>query len=466
MQTTGYKINGGRDGFEPEFRKNFDICRKTLFLAVLRLHPPENPCIIQESKHKVAHMVCTFKNKVVGHFMKTRIAAIEFGTSKIVTMIAENSGMDRLDIVGSGTVPYDGYSEGDWNTPRQMVQRVRDSIAAAELEANSKIHEIYVGVPGEYIHVLSCEAQVDLPDGAVDETAVNAVLDQAADALNVVQSGCRVLHRSPAWFSVDDGKKTMSPSGRGSTLRALVTFVVAEQMFIEDVSEMMGVLNVTILGFLSTTMGEGMLLLPLEDRDRAALLIDCGYLSTEISVVEGDALIYHAMLPRGGGHVTADLATELRISMRAAEQIKRGYVFNPDEFDRDSFSEVYDEAGNRVTFPREVVQEIVERSVDELADMVRLTVNNDVSELLGSRSQIYLTGGGLALMRGGREYLSEKIGRPIKVAAAKSSKMNSPVYSAALGLADLTFDSIEQHSDGEEPVFGKLRNLFRGKSEE
>ena len=153
-------------------------------------------------------MVCTFKNKVVGHFMKTRIAAIEFGTSKIVTMIAENSGMDRLDIVGSGTVPYDGYSEGDWNTPRQMVQRVRDSIAAAELEANSKIHEIYVGVPGEYIHVLSCEAQVDLPDGAVDETAVNAVLDQAADALNVVQSGCRVLHRSPAWFSVDDGKKT------------------------------------------------------------------------------------------------------------------------------------------------------------------------------------------------------------------------------------------------------------------
>ena len=49
------------------------------------------------------------KNKVVGHFMKTQIAAIEFGTSKIVTMIARNSGMDRLDIVGSGTVPYDGY---------------------------------------------------------------------------------------------------------------------------------------------------------------------------------------------------------------------------------------------------------------------------------------------------------------------------------------------------------------------
>ena len=85
--------------------------------------------------------------------MKTQIAAIEFGTSKIVTVIAQSGGMDRLDIIGSGTVPYDGYSDGDWNTPGQMIQRVRDSIAAAELEANSKIKEIYVGVPGEYIHV-------------------------------------------------------------------------------------------------------------------------------------------------------------------------------------------------------------------------------------------------------------------------------------------------------------------------
>ena len=64
--------------------------------------------------------------------MKTQIAAIEFGTSKIVTLIAQSGGMDRLDIIGSGTVPYDGYSDGDWNTPGQMIQRVRDSIRRTE----------------------------------------------------------------------------------------------------------------------------------------------------------------------------------------------------------------------------------------------------------------------------------------------------------------------------------------------
>ena len=395
--------------------------------------------------------------------MKRQIAAIEFGTSKIVTMIAQNSGLDRLDIVGSGTVPYDGYSDGDWNTPRQMVQRVRDSIAAAEMEAGIKVSELYVGIPGEYIHVCSCEAEVDVPDGEIDDNVVNAVQDAAADYLKLSEGNRMVLHRTPAWYIVDDGKKTMSPYGRGNKLRALVTFIVAESVFIEDVSEMLRVLNITILGFLSPSLGESLLLLSLDDRDRASLLIDCGYLNTEISVVEGDAIVYHAMLPRGGGHITADLATELRIPMRAAEEIKRNYVFNPDEFDRDSFSEVFDASGNRMTFPREVISEIVEASVNELMDMIDLTIKNDAAQYLGSRSQVFLTGGGLALMRGGREYLSAQIGRPVKVAAAKSSKMNSPVYASALGLADLIFDSIEQHQEEEERLGGKVRNFFRGK---
>lgn len=395
--------------------------------------------------------------------MKMQIAAIEFGTSKIVTMIARNSGMDRLDIVGSGTVPYDGYLEGEWNTPRQMVQRVRDSIAAAEMEANTKIREIYVGIPSEYVHIYSVEATVDAQDGEITDDTINAVQDAAADRLRLSESGCMVLHRSPAWFIVDDGKQTMSPTGSGSRLTAMITFVVADQQFIDDIREMLGVLNITILGFLSVTLGEALLLLSLDDRDRGSLLIDCGYLNTEISVVQGDAVVYHAMLPQGGGHITADLAMGLNIPMRAAEQIKRNYVFNPDEFDRDSFAEVYDGAGNRLTFPREQVKEIVERSVDALADMIGQTIETDAAQFLSPRSQVYLTGGGIALMRGAREYLSGKIGRPVKVTAAKSSKMNSPVYSSALGLADLIFDSVEQ-TGAAEGAAGKFRGILKGKN--
>lgn len=42
--------------------------------------------------------------------MKTQVAAIDFGTSKIVTLIAQSGGVNRCDIIGSGTVPYDGFA--------------------------------------------------------------------------------------------------------------------------------------------------------------------------------------------------------------------------------------------------------------------------------------------------------------------------------------------------------------------
>ena len=52
------------------------------------------------------------------------------------------------------------------------------------------------------------------------------------------------------------------------------------------------------------------------------------------------------------------------------------------------------------------------------------------------------------------------IGRPVKISAAKSSKLNSPVYASALGLADLIFDSIEGEAEPEENLGSRIRNMF------
>ncbi len=394
--------------------------------------------------------------------MKTHIAAIDFGTSKIVTLVAANGGMDRFEITGSGTVPYDGYSGGDWNTPGQMLKCVRESIAAAELEANTKIREIYVGVPGEYIRVRSGEAEIELGEGEIGDEEIDAVQDCVADRLQILKEGGFVLHRSPAWFSVDDGKKTMAPAGmRGQKLKAAATFVIADPQFIDDMTDLMGQLGISILGFLSPTLGESLLLLTLDDRDRTSLLIDVGYLNTEISVVEGDAIVYHAMLMQGGGDITAEIARSLGISMRSAEQIKRRYIFNPDEFDMDAEAEATDADGRRITFPREKVSQCVEKVMDEICSQIDMTVRNDAAGYLGSRSQVFVTGGGLVMMRGGREYLAAKLGRAVKVPVAKTSRLNSPVYASTLGLMDLIFDSIESPEANESGLGERLANFFK-----
>jgi len=99
--------------------------------------------------------------------------------------------------------------------------------------------------------------------------------------------------------------------------------------------------------------------------------------------------------------------------------------------------------------------------VGELIRMIDLAVK-EASALLGPRSQIFMTGGGLAMMRGGRDYLAEKLKRPVKIPMAKAAKLNSPVYASALGLVDLVFDSIEQRTAQEESLPGRLAGGLRG----
>ncbi|MEG1606272.1 MAG: cell division FtsA domain-containing protein, partial [Clostridia bacterium] len=340
----------------------------------------------------------------------------------------------------------------------------RNSISAAELEGKTRIREVYVGIPCEYIKVLNADASVEVgaPDGRVADADILLVEDAAADKLGPKMQGAVVIHRSPAWFDVDGGKKTMSPVGlKGRTLHASVSFIMADPAFMEDVTKLLLGMGIGVLGFLAPSMGESMLLLSLEDRDRVAVLIDIGYLNSEFSVIEGDAMVYHAVLPMGGGHVVADLAGELEIPMRAAEQIKRDYIFMPDEFDPVGDPEVVTEDGQRLTFPSAFVKSTIEASVDELIEMIRLALK-DCEDLLGARSQVFITGGGLAMMRGGREYLASKLGRPVKVSMAKAAKLNSPVFASALGLVDLVFDSIEQRTSQDESLPGRLAGGLRG----
>lgn len=386
--------------------------------------------------------------------MKKTAAVVDFGTSKIVTLVAESGSYHRCDIIGAGTVPYDGFMDGEWNAPTLVSQAIQDSIAEAEAQSHRRIREVYVGVPGEFSRVYVIETQVQLQgaDPRVTPADVERVFIQATEEVQPLRGA--IIHRSPAWFMVDEGKKTMEPVDmKGSTLRAMVSFIVADQFFLNDVSNRMAQLGLTVKGFYSTPMGEALLFLTPEDRDRTAVLVDVGYLSTEVMTVEGDALIFHKVLPVGGAHITLDLVTGLEAPMAQCEQIKRGYVFNTSGEDKQEAAE------GGETFTHEQVARVLEPRVDEIAEMIQDCIDHS-GVRLGSWSNIYLTGGGIAPMNGGRVYLSNQLGRAVRQPAAKTAKLNSPIYSSALGLVDLVFETLES-SEEENSLLGKASSFFQ-----
>lgn len=399
--------------------------------------------------------------------MKTVAAAIEFGTSKIITLIAESGSFTRCDIIGSGTVPYSGYCNGRWNNEEELLGAVEASIRAAEVEARRRIHEIYVGVPGDNINVVTAIGEVDIlsEDGRVGDDEIARVMDSAAEQLQLDQNGGHVLHRSPAWFSVDGGKRTMSPiNSKGKRLEAMVSFIQADAQFIDETRTLLAQLDIEVKAYMAPALGSALLLLSFDERDRKPVLIDVGYLNTEVSVIEGDAITYHTTIPRGGGDITAELATALETSMNEAETVKQGFIYTPDQFEEQSDPQVELEDGSVVAFPRKFVSEVVEQETDRIIAYIRETLDY-AEELISPKSQLYVTGGGLVNMRGSREYLSEKLARPVKIPMVKAARLNNPRYSNALGLMDQVFDAVEQQayaaSEQSGSPLGGLKNIFK-----
>lgn len=391
--------------------------------------------------------------------MKNVAAAIDFGTSKLVTIVAENGRYHRCDIIGAGLVPYDGYKDGYWNVPEQVTQKIEESIRMAEQQSSQTIRELNIGVPGEFCRVYAAEVSLQLQgvEPQVTPGDVDQIFDLAEKEIQPVRGV--IIHRSPAWFIIDDGNKVMEPVGmKGSTLRTFVSFIVADAFFINDMNRRMHDLRLDVGGFYSSPMGESVLFLPPEDRDRTAILLDVGYLNTEIMAVEGDALVFHKVIGMGGAHITRDLIYGLEVKMSVAEEIKRNYVFGMAD---GSDVEAVGPGGRVVSFPREKVSEIIEARVDEIADEIREAIDHS-GVRLGSWSNIYLTGGGLAMMRGGREYLSARMERPIRQPQPKAATLNSPIYASAMGLIDLVIEMVSKDDEGGN-IIDRLSGIFKRK---
>ena len=49
--------------------------------------------------------------------MKKATAVLDFGTSKVLVLLAEESAYQKVTITSAGMAQYDGFMNGEWNAP-------------------------------------------------------------------------------------------------------------------------------------------------------------------------------------------------------------------------------------------------------------------------------------------------------------------------------------------------------------
>lgn len=385
--------------------------------------------------------------------MAKYVSVLDFGSSKISVMIAESGINNTFNIRGTGEVEYAGFYNGSFVEPEKLYEAIASCILKAETNSGLKIEKLHIGVPAEFTFVecknssVAFNKKVKIGDEEVADLFSLASRD-------VKHDGATIISRSPIYFLLDDSRKVIDPKGEVSTrLSGLVSFVLADNRFIELIDSIIQNMGLKEVEYVSSTLAESMYLLDPQVRDSGAILIDVGYLTSFVAHVKGDGLISLSQFSVGGGHISADLCQVLQISFKEAENLKRKVVLSLAATDSD-FYEV-NVNGDITPVSAKLTNEIVSSRLDMIVDLI----NRCLVKMKGNNYlPIFITGGGVCLLKGGKDYISKGVGENVEVLSSKVPQLSKPTYSSVLGLLDL---ALKENKTKKVGLFQKIKNWFK-----
>ncbi len=373
--------------------------------------------------------------------VKKDIAILDIGSMCVTVLVGERGINSTFKIKGKGKADYAGFQNGQFLEPDQVKYAVALAISNAEIVYGGKISELYVGVPGEFSSVICREASIDF----TKKRKVNdGDLKQLYHVGNIYRKHPThtVINQSPIYFVLDDGKKVIEPRGMVSTkLSGLVSYVLAENNFIDFFDRILSELSIRKITYLSSCLAEVMHLFDPATRDRYALLVDCGYITTSVMLARGDGLLFLSSFSMGGGYVTGDLSQCLKITFPEAESLKRKVLLSWDAKENDT----YEVQGKEYISPYSAVatNQIVEDRLDMIATYINKCLDRCDFEF-PAFIPVYLTGGGMNYIRGIKDYLPRKLGRKVELVSPQIPNANKPDYSSEIGLLDLALELLEE----------------------
>ncbi|MCH5155248.1 MAG: hypothetical protein J1F69_01445 [Clostridiales bacterium] len=393
--------------------------------------------------------------------MKQSVAILDFGTSKITVLIGSRGINDTINLDGIGVCEYAGFACGQWLDREKLSHCIGQAIDSACSRARHKIDKLYVGVPNDFSKCYVADVSISLnKKRRVTEKDVQALLDTG----NTFDDPERtVINMQPIYYTLDNEHKLIEPVGMMSTkLNGSISYILARNDFISDVTAAASLAEIDDVEFLSTSLAELILLFDDFKRDKCVMLADVGALGTALTIGRGDGICVQNYFPWGGMRITDALSQKFGIPTKQAELLKRKVILSlePD------FVPPADEELPPVVqteYEIEVNNEIKRFDVAETNLVVRLEIESfaryvqKALKMCGydypEYTPLSVTGGGLMTMRGAVEYLSECLAHEVEAVKPIQPMLDSPQLQSALGILNMVLLS--------NPIDGGMINRFK-----
>ena len=400
------------------------------------------------------------------------LVALDIGTSKIVTLVAEITAEDTLSLIGMGSHPSRGLKKGVVVNIESTVNAIQRSLEEAELMADAKIKEVITGIAGSHIKSFNSHGMVAIKDKEVQQYDIDRVIETAR-AVNIPMEQ-QVLHILEQEFIIDGQGGVRQPAGMsGMRLEVKVHIVTGAVSAAQNIMKCVRRCGLEVRDLMLQPLASADAVLLDDERDLGVCLVDIGGGTTDIAVFTDGAIKHTSVIPIAGDQITNDIAMALRTPTKDAEELKISHGVALRQLA--SASETIEVPGVGERGPRELsrqtLAEVIEPRVEELYSLIQRELRSSgLEELLSSG--IVITGGS-ALMRGMVELGEEVFHMPVRVglpqySGALAEVVRNPRYSTGMGLLMAGLDQVkrDRHAKmqgaGFKEVLEKMKGWFKG----
>ena len=370
------------------------------------------------------------------------IAAIDFGSSKIIVMVGRKNREGKLSILDNEEVESGScIRRGRIYNLDEVQKKVRDLVWKLEHRLSLKIEKMYAGLGGQSLQTELCTVIKDF-SGDGEATITEELIQSLRVECESYERDVEVLDIVSAEFYLDDNNlPETDPVGKTcSSLEVHFKLIVAQPAVKKLSFNSLEKAHIDVAGYVISPIATANAVLSKEDKMDGCALVEIGAEITYVSIYKQGVLKQLNTIPLGGDVITKDIAS-LKIPLKEAEKLKIEYgnaIANPDEGTQ-KIRIQHPEFNGPKEIERSLLDDIIEARTAEIIANVEYHVRS--SEYGKSlNAGIILTGGGSRLNKM-RAALKNNFKSAVRLAVPDSQhfqkpeeQYNHPAYSEIIGI--------------------------------
>ena len=257
--------------------------------------------------------------------MKTYTAAIDLGTTKVVSLVGEKS-ESGYKIIAFRETPSKGIMRGEVVNIQNVLDSLMPTLDGIKQDCNVDIKEVYVGIAGQHIRCSDegCKRNRQRPDNLITQEEIDDMTEEMYKTR--VNAGEKILHVIPQSYNVDDHIGQTEVVGMvGSQVEGNYKLFIGRTNSAEHSKSVITRAGLKLKELVLEPVASALAVLSEEEMETGVAMIDIGGGTTDLLIIENNIIRHTAVIPFGGNSITEDLKQGCGVSTRNAEQMKIQY---------------------------------------------------------------------------------------------------------------------------------------------